>query len=415
MNFTKKSLVVAMAAGLPWMAAHAQSAADLQKQIQMLQEQLKVLQVQVQELSSKATVDPAEFNRLAQQVEVKDEAAKTSGLSDLSIKGVIEANYLYDRNGTQGFSASNGYDGYGMLEITKKAEGGAGVNWTLRLKPGATSLVHEASVSLPLGDDGTVRAIAGLIPDWSGYEYSFSNQNPLVTHNLLFNDTAATSYGGAGLQYTKGAWIIKGMLANIDNAPNKNRSVPGLTYNVNYTVNEYSYLNFSGAHSRVTDSTASTPMRPFNLMEVDGGFTRGDLALNAQLSVGNVRGGASNAMDASWWGLSGFAGYKLTPRLQAVARYDFINNRKNGGGMYYDPSGGTMFGPELDASGAVTDPDTGTTRSSLSLGVNYAVNPSTQLKTELRFDQSSGYNLTDHDGNPTKKNATLGAAVVVSF
>ena len=161
--------------------------------------------------------------------------------------------------------------------------------------------------------------------------------------------------------------------------------------------------------------TASTPIRPFNLMEVDGGFTRGDVALNAQLSFGNVRGGASNTMDASWWGLSGFAGYKLTPRLQAVARYDFINNRKNGGGMYYDPSGGTMFGPELDASGAVIDPDTGTTRSALSLGVNYAINPSTQLKTELRFDQSSGYNFTDHDGNPTKKNTTLGAAVVVSF
>lgn len=414
MNFTKKSLVIAIAATLPWVAAHAQSPSDLQKQIQMLQDQLKALQAQVQELSSKATVDPIEFNRLSQQVDLKEETAKTSGFSDMTVKGVLEANYTYDRNGTQGFSASNGYDGYGMLEITKQGEGGKGINWTLRLKPGATDLVHEASVSVPLNDDGTSRVIAGLIPDWTGYEYSFSNQNPLVTHNMLFNYTAATSYKGAGLQYTKGPLILKGMLANIDTSPSTDRGVPGIVYNANWTINEFSFLNFSGAHSRVTDLTATTPIHPFDLMEIDGGYTHGDWAFNGQLSFGKVKDGASNGLDASWWGVSGLAGYKLTPRLQVVARYDFINNRKNGGGIYYDPTG-SMFGPELDSSGAVIDPDTGTTRSALSLGLNYAVNPSTLFKTELRFDQSSGYNFVDTNGSPTKTNTTVGAAVVVSF
>jgi hypothetical protein len=421
MNFTKKSLVIAIATTLPWMAAHAQSPADLQKQIEMLQQQLKVLQSKVQELSNKNSVDPAEFNRLAQQVELKEEVTKTSGFSDLTVKGVLEANYLSDGNGTQGFAASNGYDGYGMLEITKQAEGGKGVNWTLRLKPGATELVHEASVSVPLTDDGLTRVIGGLIPDWSGYEYSFSNQNPLVTHNMLFNYTAATSYKGAGLQYTKGPLILKGMLANIDTSPNADRGVPGIAYSANWTINEFSYLNFSGAHSRVYDLSglnavpAAAAIRPFDLMEIDGGYLHGDWALNAQLSFGKVKDGASNGADASWWGVSGFAGYKLTPRLQAIVRYDYISNQNNGGGLYFDPSGGKMFGPELDSSGAVIDPTVGTNRSALSLGINYAINPSTLFKTEVRFDQSSGYNFVGTDGLPTKSNTTVGAAVVVSF
>ena len=43
---------------------------------------------------------------------------------------------------------------------------------------------------------------------------------------------------------------------------------------------------------------------------------------------------AGNGGDAKWWGLSGLVGYKVTPRTQLVARYDFINNSSNGGGMF---------------------------------------------------------------------------------
>lgn len=417
MKCTPKSLVIALAAALPIMSAHAQSPADLLLQIQQLQAQLKALQAQVQELSAKPAVDATEFNRVVQTLEVKEEAAKKSGFSDMAVKGVIEASYQNDKNGTHGFSAGSGYlynDGFGMLEITKQAEGGDGINWTLRLIPGAASLVHEASVSVPLGDASAPRVIAGLIPDWSGYEYSFSHQNPLVSHNLLFTHAAASSYAGVGLQYTKGAVAYKAMLANIDTRLSTDRGAPGLAYNAYWTINEFSYLNFSGAHSRQMDTVVGTA--PFDLMEVDGGYTRGDLTLNGQLSWGKVKNGASNGDDAKWWGVSGLAGYKLTPRLQALARYDFINNRSNGGGMYYDPTSGVMFGAELDETGAIIDPNVGTTRSALSLGLNYAVNPSTQLKTELRFDRSSGYNFVERDGlTPTKSNTTLGAAVVVSF
>ncbi len=428
MKFKIKAVSIAVAAVMPWLAAHAQSPADMQKQIQVLQEQLQALQAQVQQMSTKGAVDPVEFNRMVQKMEVNEDSALKSGFTGLAFKGVIEAQYLYDKNfnsangltsASPGFSAGNGYAGTGMFEITKQAEGGEGINWTLRLTPGGaningSNLVHEASVSVPLGS-ATTRLIAGVIPDWQGYEYSFGNQNPLVTHNLLFNFASATNYTGAGIQHTFGPVVAKFMLANIDDK-STNKKSPGFVYNANWTINEFSYLNFSGAHSKRKDTVAG--VRPFTLIALDGGYTRGDLALNGQISVGSLKGGAGNGSgdDAKWFGLSGFTGYKLTPRLQAIARYDFINNRKNGGGMFYDPSAAaTIFGPELDDTGAVVDINRGTKRTALSLGFNYAVNPSTQWKTEYRLDRSSGFNFLNSDGLPTKSNTTLGTAIVVSF
>ena len=439
MKFKLNAVIIAMAAATPWLAVHAQTPADMQKQIQALQEQLKALQTQVQQMGTKPAVDPVEFNRMVQKMEVNEDTAVKSGFSGLAFKGVIEGQYLYDKNfnsangltsARPGFSVGNGYAGNGMFEITKQAEGGEGINWTLRLTPGGANvngsdLVHEASVSVPLGSAST-RLLAGVVPDWQGYEYSFGNQNPLVTHNLLFNFALATNYTGAGIQHTFGPVATKFMLANIDKK-STNKKLPGFVYNAYWTVNEFSYANFSGAHSRRNDANLADPASPFDLVTLDGGYSRGDLALNGQISVGRIKGGAGvnafNALagvvssdDAKWYGLSGFTGYKVTPRLQAIARYDYINNRKNGGGMFYDPSAAaTIFGPELDAAGAPIDVNRGTTRSALSLGLNYAVNPSTQWKNELRLDRSSGFNFLDANGQPTKSNTSVGTAIVVSF
>ena len=49
--------------------------------------------------------------------------------------------------------------------------------------------------------------------------------------------------------------------------------------------------------------------------------------------------------------MSALVGYKLTLRLQAIARADDIDNRANGGGMYFNPADAkvtTVFGPELN-------------------------------------------------------------------
>ena len=451
MKLNKTVLTVAMVAAMPWLNAHAQSPADMQRQIQLLQEQLKALQSQVETMGAKQAVDPTEFNRLVQKVEVKEEAAQKAGLGDLTFKGLIEARYLKDRvdatgftgsgltGSNSGFSAGNGYSGVGLLEITKQAEGGNGINWTLRLTPGGGlrddgKLINEASISVPLGD-GAPRVIAGLIPDWTGYEGYFSNQNLLITHNLYFNHLAASSYLGAGLQHTIGPVTAKAMFANVDGAGNT-QSTPGLVYNANWTINEFSYLNFSGVNILGKPLNTGSPLaavnkKTANLYEIDGGYTRGDLALNGQFSFGNVKDGASNGGNASWLGVSTLAAYKLTPRLQAVTRYDFINNRKNGGGVYgssryaggaidintslQSPLPNNVFGAEQDASGTVIDPNRGTNRSALAFGLNYAINPSTQWKTELRIDRSSGYNFQNAQGEFKKSNILFGTAVVVSF
>jgi hypothetical protein len=152
-----------------------------------------------------------------------------------------------------------------------------------------------------------------------------------------------------------------------------------------------------------------------DLMEVDGYFTRGDWSLQGQLSMGKAIGAAKDesGADGKWWGVSGFAGYKVTPRLQALARLDFVNNRSNGGGVYYDGAGG--YGPELDSTGTIIDPTVGANRTALSLGTNYAINANTAWKAELRTDKSSGYNFVDNDGTNKKSKTTLGTSIVVSF
>ena len=119
---------------------------------------------------------------------------------------------------------------------------------------------------------------------------------------------------------------------------------------------------------------------------------------------------------------------ELTPRLQLLARADYIENRKNGGGTYVanylnnpldvlgtGAMGGTGLGPELDSDGAIVDPTVGANLTRLSLGTNYLLNATTQWKTEIRFDQSSGYNLTDENGAPKRDKTTIGTSLVVSF
>jgi hypothetical protein len=297
-----------------------------------------------------------------------------------------------------------------MLEVSKEPD--AGIGWMLRLVPlSSGSIVHEASVAVPLGDSGT-KLIAGLIPDWSGYEYQMGHQNPLITNNLLYSN-AATNYAGAGLSFDLGGgWTGKWVVGQIDGAIS--RKSPGIAYRGDYSMGEYSGIGFSGVHMRTYDANLNAGTNA-DVMEVDGYYTRGDLSLQGQASMGKAIGGALDGSggDGKWWGVSGFAGYKVTPRLQAIARLDFVNNRSNGGGVYFDGAGG--YGPELDSSGVVIDPTVGANRTALSLGTNYAINANTAWKAELRMDTSSGYNFLDADGTYKKNKTTIGTSVVVSF
>ena len=434
-------LAVAIAATFPMaQTAHAQTNAELKQEIDLLKQQLQVLMQKVEastaaqasaatagSASNQAGVDPQEFNRLVQKMDLAEEDAIKAGFKGLKIKGAMEAKYLFDSSAdVHKFEASDGNGATAMVEFTKEAEGGDGVNWTLRLTPGAgtNSLVHEATVSFPVAE-GT-RVYGGLIPDFQGYEYVFAHQNPLLTHNALFDLAGPTSYTGLGMTHALTKEVaLKWMIGNIDGGTDDDaatKRTAGLAYRFDWTLSEYAFLGLSGAHA--------SSNRKFNVMAVDGGYVRGDWLFNGHVNVGNLSNGAYNGGDAKWWGVSALAGFKLTPRLQLLARADYLNNRENGGGTYVGnylnnaqdinaiaPLAGTGLGPELDSTGGLVDPANpqGANLTRISLGTNYLVNASTQWKTEIRVDQSSGANFIDTDGNPKNNKTTIGTSVVVSF
>ena len=106
MKLNHKLLVVALAAALPLASAHAQSNADLLKQIETLKAQLEALTAKVEAVSKQAgAVNPQEFNRLVQKVDLAEESSMESGFKGLKFKGVIEAAYRNDRN-----SVATGFD-----------------------------------------------------------------------------------------------------------------------------------------------------------------------------------------------------------------------------------------------------------------------------------------------------------------
>jgi len=438
MSFQRKLIVVALASALPWASAQAQSAADLQKEISALKAQLQSLQQKVEAMSKKPdnTVLEQQVNRLEQKLELADDASEKAGFKGLKINGTLEAAFKYDNsvgshdfNATSGYTDSLNYAGVGMLQITKETQDGEGVDWTLRLLPGADAgaVVHEASVSIPLNKEN--RIIGGVIPDFQGYEYPFPNANStlgnqLITHNALYDLAGASQYKGMGMAHTfdGGKYALKWLIANVDaagfdsngaayNNGTTNSSV-ALAYRADWFANEYAYLGFSGLHGSVN--------RNFSIMALDGGYTRGDWQFNGQVTIGSMRNAATNGDDAAWTGLSAFVGYKATPRLQLLARADYIENAKNGGGTYVYPAGGSAgLGQRLQSDGATGDVDdsgvaVGANLMRLSLGTNYQINSNTQWKVEYRIDQSTGYNFIV-DGTPTRSKNIIATSLMLSF
>lgn len=139
---------------------------------------------------------------------------------------------------------------------------------------------------------------------------------------------------------------------------------------------------------------------------------------------------AANGLEARWTGVSAFMSYKIAPRLQLLARADYIENGANGGGTYVD-NGGALggervngLGPELNAEGNFAYDEAGLAKQGaslyrFSLGTNYQVNANTQWKTEYRLDQSTGYNFQVLNADGTyhyqKDKTTLSTALVLSF
>jgi len=445
MSFQRKLIVVALASVLPMMSAHAQSSADLKKEIEALKAQLQALTAKVEAMNAQTdnTALVQQVNRIEQKQDLANDTAEKAGFKDLYVKGTISAQYSTDDlSGIHHFRSTDGNDvtaysnnvvgagGIGMLEITKHHEGGDAINWTLRLTPKSwAGDVNEASISVPINDDGSTRVIGGLIPDWTGYEYFWANQNPLVTHNALYDFVSATSYQGIGMShqlYNAGGETLafKWLVGNIDSAaydvsvtttPGDLVRSLGAAYRFDWTLSEYASLGLAG--------NFGNGARNWQIHELDGGYIRGDWLFNGMLTYGTLAKSGTdwttatpNGLDASWWGVSGLVGYKVSPRLQLLARADYIDNKANGGGTYAGGSAGTYY-TGLTASGFGADANgvDGASLTRISLGTNYQISQNAQWKLEYRLDKSSGNNFQKSDGTAVDQKNSFATAVVYSF
>ena len=456
------TLALAWATAFP---AAAQSTADVLKELEALKAKVAELERKIKAQEEKKpdwgmTPDQArELNRVTVKTEALEDSRDASGLKLLKISGWADPSFIYNKNqgraGFQfldsvskgGYSYDNSYFGTVAIEFQKETE--SGTKWRLTLMPnrgtdsviGNGGVVHEASVSVPLGSLQT-RLIAGHLPDWSGYEYLPATQNKLITHNLLFDYTLPTSYTGVGLELTRGKWLMKGMLANMNAAKNNAGEKAGVfTYRVDYSRGEFQGFGFAGVHGKATNfADANAAKTRVDLFEIDGYFIRGDWTVQGQVSVGKHKGAAiapdpdtGELRNASWTGLSALAAYKFSPRFEGVVRADFVRNTKNGGGLlgytgYWDPANGSLgdglsgIGPDSSASCALLSEaltaacNTGANRSAFSLGLNYLWDLNTTFKVEYRIDRANlPVFYVNKDGSYKKSNQLFGASVVVQF
>jgi hypothetical protein len=436
---------------------------ELKQRIEQLENQVKRLEALVEKSVGKTEAAPtataatasvnanadeqrAEFNRIQVKVEGMEDQREAQGMKDLKISGMIDPTYIYnkardsagfnflsnfdERTATDTFAYDNSFFGQALIQFDKEMEGGTKLKLVLvpHKSVGSgynlNSIVHEANASVPLIDSKT-RILAGQFSDWSGYEYYFGNQTKLITHNLLFDFAAPFFYTGAGMEFIRDQWDVKVLVANMNqvSAPDSQKNSV-LTFRGDYAKGEYAGFGFAGQHgSATTFNNAATQATRFDMFEVDGYFIRGDLTWQGQIGTGQWKNGAFNGGDASWTGISNLLAYKLTPRLEGIARLDYLKNDKNGGGTigttFTASTAGDYrsgFGPSADDIAAAVVDIKGANRSTLSLGINYALMPSVMFKAEYRFDHATlpvfNYNK---DGIYRNNNQLLGTSIVVNF
>jgi hypothetical protein len=469
--------ILALSLGLAPALAHADgsapaappSTADILAQIQAMKAKIDQLEAQVQaqqaalddvKATSDDTAQTADHNTV--QLAGIKAATEKDGLKGLAITGMIAPAYVYNKdqqassavflNRSDGSAAGgtlynydNSYFGGAYLQFQKTMDDGT--KWTLNLAPeraagsiiNGNSIVHEASVSMPVDGDPTTRVVAGQIPDWEGYESTWDNQTKAITHNLLFDFAEATAYTGAGVDITRGegVWEWKALLGNVNSAREyyggSGGRAPAAVFRVDYAPSSYDNADI-GAFALIGKTPnanaglgASNGTSNTEIFEADAYMTHAAWGYYGQAGIGKQVGAAANGGDAQWWGLSGMLTYNYTPRLLTFARADYLNDSKNGGGLLggsvQASSGPTSFngvnGFGADGNCLAADPTScveGANRYALSLGMDYNLTQSTTLKLEYRYDRASQASFYDvSSGGYTNANSLLAGSVVVSF
>lgn len=408
----------------------------------------------------------AEVRRMQVKIDALEDAKTESGMAGLKISGMLDPTYIASRNRrSAGFNFLNNFDGVNrgaagqdstyafdnsffgmaMLQIDKEMEGGT--KWHLQLVPHKSasstfnlgSIIHEATVSVPLEETG-VKLTAGQFADFTGYEYFLSHQTKLVTHNLLFDFTQPSYYAGAGIEMVKGEWTTKALLANMNKSSHDdNAHNPILVFRTDYAHSEFAGIGVTGQFGKYMG-------KGLRMLSSDAFFTRGALNINAQVNLGRWSGMAFNGGDAQWAGVSVLGSYQLTPRLELIARADYLKNDKNGGGTLgtvftgcTDGAGSPVscsdstvvglgagdyrngFGPTeaaLNNAAAAGKPGAvrGANRSEITLGGAYTLNTNAKVKFEYRYDWADQAVMLAQQANVFRKNnSLLATSLVVTF
>ena len=388
-----------------------------------------------------------DLNRINVKTEMLEDTLEAQGFRGLRIGGQFDPTYLYNhaqgRGGFQflspirddGYHYDNSYFGMAVIDLQKELDNGIRVHLALAPNRGAgstidsgRSIVHEASVMVPLADSQT-RLLAGQIPNWSGYEPALPNQNRLITHNLLFDFTQPRALVGAGAEWVAGQWVLKAMLANVDEGfRGSGQKTPALAYRADWAKGEYRGYGFAGVHGKAPNRVNGGPDTTLNMFEIDGYYNTSGWTMQAQVSLGNQAGAAvtpdpSGALrDARWWGASGLLSYRLMPRLEAIVRADYLNNSGNGGGLFgsgadaRDGIGPEMIGRGIDGRLVYRNADLGASRYALAVGLNYVFNANVSFKAEYRLDHATlpVFEVVN-EGGFRRSNHLFGAAMVLSF
>jgi Protein of unknown function (DUF3138) len=469
--FITHKLVLAVACALPLLAS-AQDNSAIKQELDALKEKIKQLEEKMQKPS--AVDSQAEADRVRVKVESLEDERESSGFKGLKVSGFVDPTYIYNKNANtssfvfmNNFSNVNGsgevytydnaYFGTALIKLEKELDNGSKL--MLELMPHKSygsgfnigSLINQATVTIPL-TSSRFKFIAGQFGSWPGYEYQLPTAKKTITNNLFFDFTEPTFITGAGLDYTEGKWIYKGIVGNLNSGRDNVTRAPVVHYRVDYSKGEFNGFGFSGLHGQapanfgggfafnpasVTDPTApvavEVPTRShFDYLEADAYFVRGDFTWQGQLDFGRHKGAAFNGGDAQWAGISNLVAYKFTPRNEGIFRFDYIDNHKNGGGTpnvglvsCTDPTvaGGCAFGdslngfgPDVSGTNPDADPNRGAKRMALTLGYNYNWNLNTLLKFELRHDRADLPVFFDSkNSNFTKSNTIFGASTVMSF
>lgn len=447
---TWQPTTLALALCLAFPAAQAQSMADVLKELQTLKERVTELEGKLKAAESKPagaqwgmTPEQAqEFARVQVKTEAMEDNVEMWGIKGLTISGYAEPAFIWNkRQNRSGFQFLNDQaDGYfydtsfigaASIDFTKETDSGTRFKLTLTPQRGVGAaigggIVQEATVSIPLSDLQT-RLIAGQVPDWSGYEYQQPTLNPFTTHNLLYDFTLPFAYTGVGLDITRGKWWYRAIVGNLNSTiRSADETSPMLAYRVDYSRGEFQGFGFAGMHGKVFNFATETNTTA-HLFEIDAYFIRGDWTVQGQFSYGQHDKASINSAllgddsDARWYGVSALAGHFVTPRLQLLARADYLSNKKNGGGYFQfsEPDDRNGIGPEIvgfDIDDAPIYGTQGSNRYALTLGMKYALNQNTTLKAEYRFDGANRKVFYDVDSDTYKKNNhLLGGSIVVFF